>query len=185
MYQTIFCKNNITKNIDDFHLIKLLQNIHFVLKFVEPYSKIICEFQRIRIKHSMSMLKGRGWGRLWLQPHSNSTVVAGGTTREALSHLLGFLTSTRHKSHLDNQISVRDGLLLLAVTCQHQSTFQNLYLLFSPTFSSYSKNQEVMELFTLPICKKGKKTSITLTSASGRNRMLGRWLISLGIFPLF
>ena len=44
----------------------------------------------------------------------------------------------------------------MAVTCQ-QSTFQNLYLLFSPTFSSYSKNQEVMELFTLPICKKGKK----------------------------
>ena len=44
----------------------------------------------------------------------------------------------------------------MAVTCQ-QSTFQNLYLLFSPTFSSYSKNQEVMELFTLPICKKEKK----------------------------
>ena len=37
---------------------------------------------------------------------STDTVVAGGTTREALSHLLGFLTSTRHKSHLDNQISV-------------------------------------------------------------------------------
>ena len=86
-------------------------------------------------------------------------MVAGGTTREALSHLLGFLTSTRHKSHLDNQISVREGLLLLAVTCQ-QSTFQNLYLLFSPTFSILlllKKSRSDGTVYTSNLYKKEKK----------------------------